>query len=251
MSPGVAEVVARAGDGCRGRIHRALCRMEARQYAEVARKSAEFEPGVTPIPASGKVIGAPELEKLVDASLDGWLTAGRFDVEFRRGLGQFLGRRHVVTTNSGSSANLVAISASPRQRSATGARARRRGDHRGRGLPDDGEPDRPERARPRLRGRRPPHVQHRRSQLEAASVPRTRAIMIAHTLGNPFDLDAVTEFAADHDLWLVEDCCDALGRPTGAAARWAPSATWRRSASTPPTTSRWARAAPCSPTPRV
>ena len=93
------------------RLYRALCKQEARDYADVAFRPTPFVPGKTIIPPSGKVIGSRELELLVESSLDGWLTTGRFNDAFERSLGRFLGRRHVRTTNSGSSANLLAMSA--------------------------------------------------------------------------------------------------------------------------------------------
>jgi CDP-6-deoxy-D-xylo-4-hexulose-3-dehydrase len=94
-----------------GRLHRALCTQEARNYAAVVMTPQAFVPGRTPVPPAGKVIGARELELLVESSLDGWLTAGRFNVAFERKLGTYLGRKHVRTTNSGSSANLLAMTA--------------------------------------------------------------------------------------------------------------------------------------------
>lgn len=171
-----------------------------------------FVPGRTPIPASGKVIGEPELRNMVEASLDGWLTSGRFNDAFEKRLGGFLGVPHILTTNSGSSANLLAFSAltSPVLKD----RALKPGDEVitvAAGFPTTVNPM-------LLYGMTPvfvdvdiPTYNIDVSRLEAAVSPRTRAIMLAHTLGNPFNLDEVMRVARKHDLWVVEDCCDALG----------------------------------------
>jgi CDP-6-deoxy-D-xylo-4-hexulose-3-dehydrase len=171
-----------------------------------------FVPGETPIPPSGKVIGAPELVSAVDASLDGWLTTGRFNESFEKKLSTFLGPRHVLTTNSGSSANLVAFAAltSPKLEE----RALKPGDEVitvAAGFPTTVNPI-------LLYGMVPvfvdvdiPTFNIDASQIESAITDKTRAIMLAHTLGNPFDLDTVTAIAKKHNLWLIEDCCDALG----------------------------------------
>ncbi|MFZ4792431.1 MAG: lipopolysaccharide biosynthesis protein RfbH [Candidatus Competibacteraceae bacterium] len=171
-----------------------------------------FEPGTTPIPPSGKVIGAQELRLMVEASLDGWLTTGRFNEQFERKLGEFLGLPHVLTVNSGSSANLAAVSAlcSP----LLGERALKPGDEVitvAAGFPTTVNPI-------LVNGLIPVFVDVELgtynvdvAQIDAAIGLRTRAIMLAHTLGNPFNLDVVTRLAREHQLWLVEDCCDALG----------------------------------------
>jgi CDP-6-deoxy-D-xylo-4-hexulose-3-dehydrase len=194
------------------RVHRALCTHEAREYAALAHGPAPFVPGKTAVPPSGKVIGARELELLVEASLDGWLTTGRFNDAFERRLGQYLGRRHVRTTNSGSSANLLAMSAltSP----LLGDRALRPGDEVitvAAGFPTTVNPTLQNGLVPVFVDVQLPTYNIDPQRIEAAVSQRTRAIMIAHTLGNPFDLDAVMDVARRHDLWVVEDCCDALG----------------------------------------
>ncbi len=194
------------------RLHRALCKQEAREYAEVAFRPVPFVPGKTVIPPSGKVIGSRELELLVDSSLDGWLTTGRFNDAFERRLGRFLGRRYVRTTNSGSSANLLAMSAltSP----LLGERALRPGDEVitvAAGFPTTVNPALQNGLVPVFVDVSLPTYNIDPRLIEAAVSERTRAIMIAHTLGNPFDLDAVMDVARRHDLWVVEDCCDALG----------------------------------------
>ena len=183
-----------------------------RQYAELAHAPKPFVPGESPVPVSGKVIGTKELQFMVDASLDGWLTTGRFNALFERRLADFLGVTHAITVNSGSSANLVAFSTltSPR----LGARAIKPGDEVigvAAGFPTT--------VNPILQfGAVPVFVDvdlatHNidASKIEAAISPKTKAIMLAHSLGNPFNLDVVTELCRKYNLWLVEDCCDALG----------------------------------------
>ena len=183
-----------------------------RQYAELAHAPKPFVPGESPVPVSGKVIGTKELQLMVDASLDGWLTTGRFNALFEQRLAEFLGVKHAITVNSGSSANLVAFSTltSPR----LGARAIKPGDEVigvAAGFPTT--------VNPILQfGAVPVFVDvdlatHNidASKIEAAISPKTKAIMLAHSLGNPFNLDVVTELCRKHGLWLVEDCCDALG----------------------------------------
>jgi CDP-6-deoxy-D-xylo-4-hexulose-3-dehydrase len=193
-------------------MHRSLCTHEARSYAEVAHVPAPFVPGRSVVPPSGKVIGARELELLVDSSLDGWLTTGRFNDAFERKLGQFLGRRHVRTTNSGSSANLLAMTALTSH--LLGDRALKPGDEVitvAAGFPTTVNPSLQNGLVPVFVDVTLPTYNIDPARIEAAISPRTRAIMIAHTLGNPFDLDAVMDAAKRHNLWVVEDCCDALG----------------------------------------
>ncbi len=194
------------------RVHRALCAREARTYADLAIGAQTFVPGRTPVPPAGKVIGARELELMVEASLDGWLTAGRFNDAFERKLSAYLGRKFTRTTNSGSSANLLAMTAltSP----LLGDRALRPGDEVitvAAGFPTTVNPTLQNGLTPVFVDVTLPTYNIDASRIEAAVSPRTRAIMIAHTLGNPFDLDTVMDVARRHDLWVVEDCCDALG----------------------------------------
>ncbi len=182
------------------------------EYAELAHAPRPFEAGVTPIPPSGKVIGAAELRNMVEASLDGWLTTGRFNDEFENRLAQFLGVKHLITVNSGSSANLVAFSAltSP----SLGERAIKPGDEViavAAGFPTT--------VNPILQfGAVPVYVDVElgtynidAAKVEAAIGPKTRAVMLAHTLGNPYNLDVICALCRKHNLWLIEDCCDALG----------------------------------------
>jgi CDP-6-deoxy-D-xylo-4-hexulose-3-dehydrase len=177
-----------------------------------AKDASSFAPGQSMIQPSGKVIGAPEIQHMIDAALDGWLTTGRFNQAFEKRLGEFLGIEHVLTTNSGSSANLLAFTAltSPR----LGARALKPGDEVitvAAGFPTTVNPILQNGCIPVFVDIDLPTYNIDVSRLEAALSPRTRAIMLAHTLGNPYDLAAVAEFAKQHGLWLIEDCCDALG----------------------------------------
>jgi CDP-6-deoxy-D-xylo-4-hexulose-3-dehydrase len=181
-------------------------------FSESSFAPQEFVPGQTPVPPSGKLIGPQELKNMVDASLDGWLTTGRFNDAFETRLAQFLGVRHLITVNSGSSANLVAFSTltSPK----LGARAIRPGDEViavAAGFPTTVNPIIQFGAVPVFLDVDVATLNVDVRQLEAALSPRTKAVMLAHTLGNPFNLDAVTAFCKQHGLWLVEDCCDALG----------------------------------------
>ena len=171
-----------------------------------------FVPGQTAVPPSGKLIGDAELKSMVEASLDGWLTTGRFNAEFEKKLAIFIGVKHAMTVNSGSSANLVAFSTltSPR----LGARAIQKGDEVigvAAGFPTTVNPIIQFGAIPVFVDVDPLTYNIDASKIEAAIGPKTKAIMLAHTLGNPFNLDVVTALCKKYGLWLVEDCCDALG----------------------------------------
>ena len=182
------------------------------QFSDIVHAPRPFVPGESAVPVSGKVIGAGELKMMVDASLDGWLTTGRFNAMFEERLAKFLGVKHLITVNSGSSANLVAFSTLTSER--LGDRAIKPGDEVigvAAGFPTT--------VNPILQfGAVPVFVDvdlatHNidASKIEAAISPKTKAIMLAHSLGNPFNLDVVTALCKKHGLWLVEDCCDALG----------------------------------------
>ena len=171
-----------------------------------------FLPGATVVPPSGKMIGAEELKFMVEASLDGWLTSGRFNTEFEKKLAAFLGVKHLITVNSGSSANLVAFNAltSPK----LGSRAIQKGDEVigvAAGFPTTVNPIIQFGAVPVFVDVDPLTHNIDANKIEAAISPKTKAIMLAHSLGNPFNLDVVTAICKKHNLWLVEDCCDALG----------------------------------------
>lgn len=182
------------------------------QYADIAYAPKAFVPGQTPVPVSGKVIGASELKMMVDASLDGWLTTGRFNAMFEQRLAQFLGVQYLITVNSGSSANLVAFSTltSPK----LGDRAIKQGDEVigvAAGFPTTVNPIVQFGAVPVFVDVDLATHNIDASKIEAAITPKTKAIMLAHSLGNPFNLDVVTVLCKKYNLWLVEDCCDALG----------------------------------------
>lgn len=182
------------------------------QYASIALKPKPFEPGQSVIPPSGKVIGARELQLMVDASLDGWLTTGRFNAEFERKLAEFIGVKHLITVNSGSSANLVAFNTltSPK----LGERAIRKGDEVigvAAGFPTTVNPIVQFGAIPVFVDVDMKTHNIDADLIKAAITPKTKAIMLAHTLGNPFNLTKVKALCDKYGLWLVEDCCDALG----------------------------------------
>ncbi len=182
------------------------------EYHREAFPQNVFQPGRSSVPVSGRVFDEDDLQSLVDSSLDFWLTTGRFAEQFERAFARRVGVREARLVNSGSSANLVAISVltSP----TLGERQLKPGDEVitvAAGFPTT--------INPILQNQLVPvfvdvelgtyNVDVR--QLEAALSSRTRALIFAHTLGNPFNVSAVQRFAQQHNLWLVEDCCDALG----------------------------------------
>lgn len=182
------------------------------KYAAIEFSATNFEPGVTLVPPSGKLIGAQELKNMVNASLDGWLTAGRFNEEFEKKLAKFIGVKYAITVNSGSSANLVAFSTLTSSK--LGDRAIIPGDEVigvAAGFPTT--------VNPIIQfGAIPVFVDVDKythnidsTKIESAITPKTKAIMLAHSLGNPFNLQVVTSLCRKYNLWLVEDCCDALG----------------------------------------
>jgi CDP-6-deoxy-D-xylo-4-hexulose-3-dehydrase len=183
-----------------------------KKYAEIEFAPKIFQPGESLIPPSGKLIGREELQNMVEASLDGWLTTGRFNALFEQKLAQFIGVKYAITVNSGSSANLVAFSTltSPR----LGKRAINPGDEViavAAGFPTT--------VNPIIQfGAIPVFVDvdiltHNidDEKIEMAIGSNTKAIMLAHSLGNPFNLDLVTKLCKKYNLWLIEDCCDGLG----------------------------------------
>lgn len=186
------------------------------EYYHLAHKKVDFVPGETNIPYAGRVYDEKEMINLVDSALEFWLTSGRFATEFESKFAEFLGAKYCILTNSGSSANLLAISAltSP----ILGER---------RLIPGD-EVISVAAAFPTTVG---PIVQNRLipvfvdvnigtyniipEKIENAISERTKAIFIAHTLGNPFNIDAVMDVARRYNLWVIEDNCDALGSRYG------------------------------------
>ncbi len=182
------------------------------EFAQLKYTAQTFKPGETVIPPSGKVLDAAELKSMVEASLDGWLTTGRFNDAFEKKLRDFLGVKFLITTNSGSSANLLAFSAltSPKLKD----RAIKPGDEVisvAAGFPTT--------VNPILQfGAVPVFVDvdiatHNIdvTKIEPAISPKTKAIMLAHSLGNPFNLKVILEICKKHNLWLIEDNCDSLG----------------------------------------
>ncbi len=183
-----------------------------KQFADKALVRPPFVPGDTAIPPSGKLIGAEEIQMMVEASLDGWLTAGRFNAAFEERLAKFLGVKHLITVNSGSSANLVAFSALTSHK--LGDRAIKPGDEVigvAAGFPTTVNPIIQFGAVPVFVDVELGTYNIDVSNLEAAISSKTKAVMLAHTLGNPYNLEAITAFCKKYNLWLIEDCCDALG----------------------------------------
>jgi len=184
----------------------------SREYFREAFEGSDFDPGFSPVPVSGKVIDGDDICAVVDSALDAWFTTGRFAQEFERKLARFVGVRSASLVNSGSSANLVAVSAltSPK----LGDRRLKPGDEVitvAAGFPTTVNPIIQNRLVPVFVDVTVPTYEIDVRQLGAALSKRTKAIVIAHTLGNVFDLDAITAFARENNLWLIEDCCDALG----------------------------------------
>ena len=182
------------------------------EYCAEAFPPRAFVPGESPVPISGKVFDGAEMRLLVDSSLDFWLTTGRFAEQFEKEFARWFGIRECVLVNSGSSANLVAVSAltSPK----LGDRRLQAGDEvitLAAGFPTTVNPIVQNNLVPVFIDVAMPTYNVDVTQLEQALSPRTRALFFAHTLGNPFDVDAVKAFAARHDLWLIEDSCDAVG----------------------------------------
>ena len=182
------------------------------KYAQVTLTPPAFKPGQNLVPPSGKLIGVKELQFMVEASLDGWLTTGRFNDEFESRLAKFIGVSYLMTVNSGSSANLVAFSTltSPK----LGDRAIKQGDEVigvAAGFPTTVNPILQFGAVPVFVDIEIGTYNIDVSKIEAAIGPRTKAIMLAHTLGNPFNLRVIKALCEKHHLWLIEDCCDALG----------------------------------------
>jgi CDP-4-dehydro-6-deoxyglucose reductase, E1 len=182
------------------------------QYYTATHPPRSFDPESSAVPVSGRVYNGADMQSLVDSSLDFWLTTGPFNEKFEARLGEFIGRKHVLTVNSGSSANLVALAGLTSHLHKD--QALKPGDEFitcATGFPTTINPG-------ILYGLTPvfvdvdiPTYNIDIEALEAAVSDRTRAIMIAHTLGNPFNIDAVMAVAKKHDLWVIEDCCDALG----------------------------------------
>ncbi len=182
------------------------------EYATEAFPPKDFVAGETPVPVAGRVFDAVDIQTLVDASLDFWLTTGRFAAQFEKEFAAFFGLRHAILVNSGSSANLLALSCltSPTLKE----RRLQPGDEVitiATGFPTTVNPIFQNNLVPVFVDVHIPTYNIDPSQLDEALSPKTRAVMIAHTLGNPFRLDEVTSFCKTNNLWLIEDCCDAVG----------------------------------------
>jgi CDP-6-deoxy-D-xylo-4-hexulose-3-dehydrase len=182
------------------------------KFSAIKYQKTSFIAGETPIPASGKVIDSHELKMMTEACLDGWLTTGRFNNEFEKKLANYLGVKHLITTNSGSSANLLAFTALTS--SHLGDRSIKPGDEVitvAGGFPTTVNPIILNQAIPVFVDLDLKTHNIDVNQLEYAYSPKVKALMIAHSLGNPFNLRVVLDFCRRHNLWLIEDNCDALG----------------------------------------
>ena len=182
------------------------------EFSDLKYRNKIFKPGRNVVPPSGKMIGVTELQYMVEASLDGWLTAGRFNRKFEKELSRFIGVKHLITVNSGSSANLVAFLTltSPKLED----RAISKGDEVigvAAGFPTTVNPIVQFGAIPVFVDVDLKTHNVNADLIEAAISSKTKAIMLAHTLGNPFNLMKVKELCDKYNLWLIEDCCDALG----------------------------------------
>ena len=182
------------------------------QYAEDVHSKKPFIPGKSSIPVSGRVFGGKEIQMLVSSSLDFWLTTGRFNEEFEKRLGKFLGVKFVITTNSGSSANLLALSSLTSEQ--LGEKSLKPGDEVitvAAGFPTTVNPILQNNLIPIFIDVQIPSYVIDENLIEENITKKTKAIMIAHTLGNAFNIKKITDIARKHNLWLIEDCCDALG----------------------------------------
>ncbi len=182
------------------------------EYYKIAFSKKPFIPGKTTVPIAGRVFNAEEIKALIDASLDFWLTTGRFAAEFEKRFAEWIGLRYCNLVNSGSSANLLALTAltSPK----LGGSRLNPGDEVitiATSFPTTVNPIIQNQLTPVFLDIKIPTYNINTDYLEKAVSSRTRAIMIAHTLGNPFDADTVMDFARKHHLWVIEDCADALG----------------------------------------
>jgi len=191
-----------------------------RAFASKYHGPKTFVPGETPVPVTGKVFDHEEFELLVEASLDGWWTEGRFTQQVAADLAKFLGARDVMLCNSGSSANLLALTAltSSLIGKRAGEQPLRPGDEVigvAAGFPTTVAPIVQNRCVPVLLDIEIGTYNVDTRRLAEAITPKTRAIMLAHTLGNPWNIDAVMRVAREHGLWVIEDCCDALGATYG------------------------------------
>ena len=183
-----------------------------KKYSDLEFKKRKFIPGKTTIPPTGKTIGDLELQNMVEASLDGWLTAGRFNKNFQEKLAKFIGIKQLITVNSGSSANLIAFSTLTSSK--LKERAIKPSDEVitvAAGFPTTINPIVQFGAVPVFVDVKIPTYNIDETLIEEAITNKTKAIMVAHTLGNPFNLQVVKSICEKNNLWLIEDSCDALG----------------------------------------
>lgn len=183
-----------------------------KEYHDETFKPVTFIPGETAVPVSGKVFDHKELQFITESALDAWFTTGRFNTEFEKKLAKYINVKSLITVNSGSSANLVAFSALTALE--LGDDAIKPGDEVitvAASFPTTVNPILQYGAIPVFLDVTIPYYEIDITHLEAALSPKTKAVVIAHTMGNVFNLDAITAFCKKHDLWLMEDCCDALG----------------------------------------
>lgn len=181
-------------------------------FGNKSQEGSIFVAGESPVPVSGKVIDEQEISYMIEAALDGWLTTGRFNKEFEKNLSEFIGVKHVLTVNSGSSANLVAFSTLTSSK--LGSRAIKQGDEVigvAAGFPTTVNPIIQFGAIPVFVDVDLATHNINTDLIEGAITKKTKAIMLAHALGNPFNVKKVREICDKHNLWLIEDCCDALG----------------------------------------
>jgi CDP-4-dehydro-6-deoxyglucose reductase, E1 len=183
-----------------------------KQYYKAKWQKKDFKAGVDYIPVSGKVFDEQELAFLIDSSLDFWLTAGRYSSEFEKKFAKYMNHRYAVLTNSGSSANLLALSSLTSEQ--LGDRRLVPGDEVitvAAGFPTTVNPIIQNRLIPVFLDVDIPTYNIQAKSIESAITNRTKAVMIAHTLGNPFDLAEVKRITEKYNLWLIEDTCDAVG----------------------------------------
>jgi CDP-6-deoxy-D-xylo-4-hexulose-3-dehydrase len=186
------------------------------EYCDLAHAPKPFDPARSPAPVNGRVFDASDVRSLVDSALEFWLTTGRFNKAFEERLSKRIGVRYAHTVNSGSSANLIAFSGLTSH--LLGERALQPGDEvitAAAGFPTTVNPVMQQGCTPVFVDIDIPSYNINVEQVAAAIGPKTRAIMVAHTLGNPFDAPALAKLAEEHNLFLVEDCCDALGATIG------------------------------------
>src|SRR3954469_6293108 len=206
-----APASARAGQRSPEEIRASIMEL-VEEYSATAHAPKPFVAGQSPVPVSGRVFDASDVKSLIDSALDFWLTTGRFNEEFQAKLAKRVGARYAMTVNSGSSANLVAFSAltspllrdrqvPPGSEVITAAT----------GFPTTVNPAITQGMVPVFVDVDIPTYNIIPERVEEAITPNTRAIMVAHTLGNPFDVGKIADIAKRHKLWLIEDCCDALG----------------------------------------